>query len=123
MLLVASEKKIDKFQSMVETTERVGVSEFSRSKDWRKKLPKAGCFAVEDRSGIIGYMLSPDYASAVSDQITALEQAVEAMQIEAMFNARTDRDDVKTGQELNRSALDYFSENADALIETVNANQ
>ncbi|NHM15767.1 hypothetical protein GMI69_03650 [Eggerthellaceae bacterium zg-887] len=107
---------------MVETAERVGVSEFARSKSWRDKLPGTGCFEVVDRGNVIGYLLAPDYAEALSGRITELEEQVERAQIAAMFSARAERDNPQTGTDLKEAALAYFDANADALKDVVNGN-
>lgn len=116
------EKKVEKFQSMVSFAERVGVSEFARSKAWRDKLPETGCFEVVDRGGTVGYLLAPDYAEALSGRIAELEDQVEKAQIAAMFKVREGRSDVKAGAQLRESALAYFEKNADALAEIVDGD-
>lgn len=122
MSSMALEEKVGRFHTMVESTEQVGVSEFARSRAWRDRLPKTGCFEVVDRNGVVGYMLAPDYAEALSERITELEEQVERAQISAMFSAREGRDDVKTGLALKESALAYLDEHADELMEIVNGD-
>ncbi len=110
-----TEEKVAKFREMVNATERVGVSEFARSKSWRERLPEAGCFEVVDRNGVVGYMLAPDYALALSDRIAELESQAEEAQIATMFKVREGRNDLKGGADLKASALDYFDQHAAAL--------
>lgn len=119
---VALEQKVEKFQDMMGATERVGVTEFARSKEWRKRLPVAGCFEVVDRGGVVGYMLAPDYAEAISERIAQLEMQAEQLQIAQMFKAREDRVDMKTGDDLKESALSYFDENAARLREIIDGD-
>ncbi len=114
--------QLNRFHNMVGSTERVGVSEFARSKDWRQRLPHAGCFEVVDRGGLVGYMLAPEYAAALDERITELEEELEKAQITAMFNARSGYDDVCSGESLKSGALSYFDEHVDALSEIVNAD-
>ncbi|MGN0261655.1 MAG: hypothetical protein ACI4B9_02225 [Eggerthellaceae bacterium] len=119
---VALEQKVEKFQDMMDSTERVGVTEFARSKEWRERLPIAGCFEVVDRGGVIGYMLAPDYAEAISRRIAQLEAQTEQLQIAQMFKAREDRVDMKTGDDLKDSALAYFDEHAAELREVIDGD-
>ena len=116
------EKTVGSFQNMVGAAERVGVSEFARSKDWRKRLPKTGCFEVVDRSGVVGYMLAPEYAVALSDRIAQLEQLVEQAQIAAMFKAREGYNDVKTGAELRVAVEESFNARIDSLMGEIHAD-
>lgn len=109
------DEKIGRFQNMVDHTEQVGVSEFARSKEWRDRLPVIGCFKVTDRSGVIGYMISPDYAETISAKITDLEKQAEEAQISAMFEARNQRDEMLSGSALKSGALSYLDEHGDAL--------
>lgn len=115
------EEKVERFQDMVGSTVRVGVSEFARSKAWRERLPEAGCFEVIDRGGVVGYMLAPDCATALNDHITALEQQLEQAQVAAMFTARQDYSAPQTGEQLQASVRKAFDERADALMELVDA--
>lgn len=109
------EEKVERFQDVVTSTERVGVSEFARSKEWRDRLPQAGCFEVVDRNGVVGYMLDSQYAKALSAHIIDLETALERAQIAAMLQARKGRTDLKSGEELTSAALACFDERADEL--------
>ncbi len=122
MSSVRYEQIIGDFQDMVSAPERVGVSEFARSKDWRKRLPESGCFEVIDRSGTVGYMLAPDYAAALSERLSALEAELEQMQVSAIFAARSGYDDLRSGEDLKSAALDYFDEHGDALSEAAGAD-
>lgn len=120
--MVAAEK-VEKFRGMVVAPERVGVSEFARSKSWREKLLSVGCFEVVDRSGVVGYMIAPDYAEALNDRLAELEERLERAQVAAIFEARNDRMHVEMGADLKTDALTYFEENADALLEIVHDGQ
>lgn len=122
MSSAAVDEKVQAFQDMVGTTERVGVSEFARSKGWRDKLPAVGCLEVVDRSGVVGYMIAPDYAEALSAKISDLEDQVERTQIAAMFEAREGRVDVASGGSLGKTALSYFDEHSDELLEIVDGD-
>jgi len=116
------DEQVERFQNMVGSTERVGVSEFARSRSWRDRLSDVGCFEVVDRSGVVGYMLAPEYASALSARIAELEEQGERAEIAAMFMARGDRAENKTGGDLKSAALAYFDDNADALMGIVNGD-
>ena len=122
MIPAVLEEKVWRFQDMVGSSERVGVSEFARTKAWRDRLPAVGCFEVVDRNGVVGYLLAPEYATALSDKISELEEQTERAQIAAMFKARSKSENVLTGAELNSAALAYFDENAAALREIINGD-
>ena len=117
------EERVDRFQGMLVPIERVGVSEFARSKDWRDRLPLDGCFEVVDRTGVVGYMLDPSYARALNDRILDLESQLERSQIAAMFKARAGRVNVKTGDELACDALSYFDAHAGELAGILDDSQ
>lgn len=122
MLSAALDIKVDKFKNMVGSTKRIGVSELARSKSWRDTLPERGCFEVVDRSGVVGYMLAPDYAEALSEKLTELEEQIEKNQIAAMFKARKDRTNIKTGSELKHDALTYFDNASGRLAKIINGD-
>jgi hypothetical protein len=115
----------EKFTRMVNSGDKVGVSEFSRSKAWRTKLRKSGCFEVVDRGETVGYMLSPEYATEISEKVTGYDELVDQAEYEsiaAMFKARESYTDIKTGKELQDAAEAYFDKNIDCLMEVVNGN-
>lgn len=109
------DEKVERFQDIVNPTERIGVSEFARSRTWRDRLPQTGCLEVVDRGGVVGYMLDPSYARAISAHVADLEMALERAQIAAMLHAREDRSDAKSGTELREAALAAFDRRADEL--------
>lgn len=51
-----------------------------------------------------------------------LEEQTERAQIAAMFKARSKRENVLTGVELNSAALTYFDKNVAALREIINGD-
>ena len=115
----AIEEKVSAFQSAVNPVNRIGVSEFARSREWREQLPEVGCLEVVDRNGVVGYMLAPDYARALSARITELEEREEQAAIAAILEARADRADFASGEELKNGALAYLAEHLDEMMETV----
>ena len=119
MSSAAIEEKVDTFQNVVNSGNRIGVSEFARSREWREQLPELGCLEVVDRNGVVGYMLAPDYAQAMSAHITELEEQEERAAIAAMLDARRDRTEPAAGEELRRGALAHLSEHFDEMAESV----
>ena len=115
----ATEERIDRFQNMMGNAERMGVSEFARSKTWRDRLPATGCFEVVDRGGVVGYMLAPDLATALNARIWQLEEQLEQAQIAAMFSARADRTNIMGGEALQDEAVSYLDAHADAIMQLV----
>ena len=103
-------EKVSRFQNTVSSTTRIGVSEFARSREWREQLPQIGCLEVVDRNGVVGYLLSPDFAQALSAHITELEEQDERAAIAAMIEARKNRTEFATGEALKNDALAYLDE-------------
>lgn len=122
MSFAVADNMVERFQDAISSVERIGVSEFARSKSWREKLPTAGCFEVTDRNGVVGYMLAPEYAKAINVKMLELEAQAEKAQIDAMFAARADYDEIKEGQELVTAALNYFDENIEELLGAVDGD-
>lgn len=113
-------EKVWKFQTMVGSTRRVGVSELAKTKAWRNELKEDGCFEVVDRGGLVGYMLSPDCATAMSERIDQLEMRLEQLQIEAMFKTRKCCSNAKTAPSLSVGAIEYFDKSIDDMLELIN---
>ena len=113
------EEKVERFQDIVDPAERVGVSEFARSRTWRDRLPQTGCLEVVDRGGVVGYMLD---ARAISAHVADLEAALERAQIAAMLHAREGRSDAKSGAELREAALSSCDRRADELTRIINGD-
>lgn len=125
MTNLLSNTPTQKFARMVNSGDKIGVSEFSRSKAWRAKLRKKGCFEIIDRGETVGYLLSPEYAKTISDKIVeaeALAEAEERAAALAMFDARQDRNNLLTGKALENAVEQAFSERIDALMDVVNDN-
>lgn len=61
-------------------------------------------------------MLAPDFAAALNEKLAQPEEEAEESQIAAMFEARENYTDVRTGDLLKAGALGYFDDNADALV-------
>lgn len=113
------EERVEKFQDMIASPARVGVSDFSRSKAWRERLPEMGCFEVVDRADTVGYMLSPAYAEAIGERLADLEEQLERAQIAAMFKAREGYTDFRSGADLAEAAMRSFNERIDDLMAVV----
>lgn len=113
------EERVERFQDMIASTERVGVSDFSRSKAWRDRLPQMGCFEVVDRADTVGYMLSPAYAKAIGERLADLEEQLERAQIAAMFKAREGYTNVLSGADLEAAVSRAFDDRIDGLLEVV----
>ena len=108
--------KIEEFKAVANKGSRMGVSEFSRSKLWRKTLTEIGCFEVVERGEVVGYMLAPEFASAISDRLTSLEEQLEQLQISAMFSSRVEYAAVSSGEELVSAVDDVLDARLDSLM-------
>ena len=67
---------------------RISVTELSRSKDWRDRLPKVGAIEITDRGDTAGWLLSAQDMEAIIEGYSYLEEEVERAQIAAIFGAR-----------------------------------
>ena len=116
------DEKVGAFQSAVNSTRRIGVSEFARSRKWREELPELGCLEVVDRNGVVGYLLAPDYAQALSARISELEEQVEQASIDALFRTREDCTEPKTGEALKEAVRARFDERCEGLAAIVDGD-
>lgn len=71
----------------VSSRPRISVTELSRSKDWRDKLPEVGVIEITDRGDTAGWLLSTQDMEAIIEG-SYLEEEVERPQIAAIFGAR-----------------------------------
>lgn len=110
------------FQSMIEPGTRVGVTEFSRGKEWRKMLPSAGCFEVVDRNETVGFFLDPEFARSIGEQLAILEEQLENAQIEALYEARKNFGPFLKGKDLKDSALAILDAHKSEIMEFVNGD-
>ena len=69
---------------------RISVTELSRSKDWRDRLPEVGVIEITDRGDTAGWLLSAQDMEAIIEGYSYLEEEVERVQIAAIFGARED---------------------------------
>ena len=92
-------------EGALDAVERYGITEITRSKEWRTKLAEVGCIEVVDHADTVGYILSPEYAAEVVQTTAQLKQQLEQASLEAMFAAREGYTDLRSGQELADAAL------------------
>jgi len=117
MVTAVAESKAKRVCNVVEGRRRLGVSDFARSKEWRKSLSDEGCLEVVDHSETVGYVMAPDYAAALTDYVRELEDELEAAHIRMLFKLREDYDDYLSGPELAQKAIDRLDANWDRVEE------
>jgi hypothetical protein len=122
MTTALKQQKVDTFMSAVNAPQRIGVSEFARSKNWRTELPHVGCFEMVDRNGLVGYLLDPSYAEALNARILELEEELEQATLAAIFATRTEENEYTTGNDLLEKARSYFDSHEDEIKEAIYGN-
>ena len=72
-----TDEKIEKFEEMVESPDGNNIDKYPMNRIWRNKLMQNGCLEVTDSDGLVGYILTPDYAKALSNRIKKLEEKLQ----------------------------------------------
>lgn len=121
MVTATVEDKARKVCSIVNEQHRLGVSDFARSKEWRTKLATEGCLEVVDHSETVGFVMAPEYASALTSYIGELEQELENAYIRMLFNLRKEYTEYLSGEELAQKALANLDANQARVEEFLNA--
>ena len=112
---LAIQEKLSDVRTRVKSDDRVSISVFARSKDWMSKLAKNDFIEVQDRGKRIAWVISEEGMDGMIEYIDSLEERIEMLSVQAIFAAREDREDWKTGAELQTAALAYFRANKDSL--------
>lgn len=106
-------------RDVVVGTPKISVTDLSRSKDWRSRLPEVGVMEITDRGDTAGWLVSDADMNALIEGYTYLEEELEKAQIAAMFAAREDARPV-SGEALEREALASFEARKANLAVVVN---
>lgn len=121
MVTATVEDKARRVCSIVDGQRRLGVSDFARSKEWRTKLLDEGCLEVVDHSETIGYVMAPEYASALTSYIRELEEELENAHIRMLFDLREEYAEFLSGEELAQKALENLEANQAQVKEFLDA--
>lgn len=112
----ATMQKLSEVRSRINDDNRVSLSDFSRGKEWRKKLSRDEFMELQEHGERMAWIISEEGMREVVDYIAELEEQLERASVEAMFRARSGREDWKSGDELKDAALAYFRDNRDELM-------
>lgn len=112
----ATMQKLSEVRSRINDDNRVSLSDFARGKEWRKKLSRDEFMELQEHGERMAWIISEEGMREVVDYIAELEEQLERASVEAMFRARSGREDWKSGDELRDAALAYFHDNRDGLM-------
>ena len=100
---------------------RISVTELSRSKDWRERLPEVGVIEITDRGDTAGWLLSAQDMAAIIEGYSYLEEEVERAQIAAIFDARQGSRPLSKGA-LKEAVRESFEVRRDELRDAIDAD-
>lgn len=86
----------------------INVTQLGRSTAWRADLEKLSAMTVLDRNQTAAVILTPEAFRSLLEYVDAMEQEVDALQVETLLKAREGMDDWKTGQTLSDKAKEIF---------------
>lgn len=121
MVTATVEDKARKVCGIISEQHRLGVSDFARSKEWRTELAAKGCLEVVDHSETIGFVMAPEYASALTSYINELEQELENAHIRMLFDLRKEYTEYLSGEELAQKAIENLDANQEQVEEFLDA--
>ena len=123
MVTATVENKAKTVCGVVEGRRRLGVSDFARSKEWRKSLADEGCLEVVDHSETVGYVMAPDYAEALTSYVRDLEEELERAHIRMLFELRDGYTDYRSGSDLAQAAIDRLDASWDRVEGFLNGDR
>lgn len=101
---------------------RVASTDLTRKVTWWKQtLPTAGIIEITDRGDTSAWMLSDTAMQAIVEEHEALEREIEELRVRALFAAREDYTELKTGDELATAVADEARSHGSALWEAIHA--
>ena len=102
---------IDKVNKLKTGKSRLGLTDLTRSKAWRQTLDENDILEVVDRTETAAFILSPETLDSITTYIEALEEELEEIRIDALFDTRKNLNDWTSGEELAQKAIESFSKN------------
>ena len=101
-------------RDLVSGRSRISVTELTRGKEWRRRLPESGVIEITDRGDTAGWLVSDDDMSAIIEGYAYLEEQLEQAQIAVMFSTRSDARPL-SGEALAAAVGDAFDARKSAL--------
>ena len=98
---------------------RLGVTEFARSKAWRRELDECQALEVLDRNETVAYLVSPQLIEALFNTIDDAEELIDNLDAQLMFAERKDYNNWMSGKELEEAALALIDQEEDGTVRLV----
>ena len=114
----AALERMGSMRDLVSGRSRISVTELTRGKEWRERLPESGVIEITDRGDTAGWLVSDDDMAAIVESYAYLEEQLEQTQIAAMFSTRSDARP-QSGDELATSVANAFDARKSALRSVV----
>lgn len=102
-------------RNRVMNQQRISVTELARNTTWRKKLASCRLLEIVDRGSSVGWLVSNKGMEALLDTISYFEAEAESAQVAYIVEARTGRDDWKSGPALKQDIDAHAKETIAAL--------
>ena len=97
-------ERVSQIGKQVQPNNRISLTDLARSRKWREELYEYGIIEVVDHSETAAWLLSKMDMSLLLETIDSLLDEVEALQVQAMIDARQPHDDWQSGDELAQNA-------------------
>ena len=95
--------------NLTRTTPRIGVTDLQKdTRGWRRKLKASGLIEITDRNSTAGYLVSVETIQRLAQDFEEQERLIEEQAVQAMFNARSDVADWKSGITLAEGAKEIY---------------
>jgi hypothetical protein len=95
--------------NLTRTTPRIGITDLQKdTRGWRRKLKASGLIEITDRNSTAGYLVSVETIQRLAQDFEEQERLLEEQTVQAMFNARLDVADWKSGITLAEGAKEIY---------------
>ena len=101
---------------------RISVTDLARGNEWRTELPEVGVMEVTDRGETAAWLLSDEDMRSLMEGYSLLEEELEQAQIAAIFAAREEYRDLRSGDDLRDTALAVLDARSDEFMELANGD-
>ena len=115
--------RIHAIRNSVQSHQRLGLTDLSRSRQWRDDLLTYDIMEIIDRTDTTGYLVSVNGMQALLDAITRLEEELEQIQIDALFASREQLENWEHGNELALKAKQALSQAQSMVRKPANGNK
>lgn len=107
--------EVEELRSHTHVAPRITLSELARGKGWREELPESGVIEVTDRAQTVGWLLSDERVHGLLTLIDELAAELEERQVQDILSARTGYQDWRSGDDLEREALESLDKRVGAM--------